>query len=384
MKRMWDMTRWVTVLGLLAMGCAHELTPGVDPTEQTMDDPLQATAPAGDEEPADEPAVTPVDSDPVTAPDPVAGEPVDSPEEPEKPERPERPEEPVDEPDPIEPNPPMGDDLSDESLGTLRGVWVSDSGELFVGGDEGQVHRWNDKQGWLAHGDAAAGALLGLHGRGETVVAVGENGAILRDGKAESSGASADLNGVWFTDKTQGYGGFAVGDDGTVLHSSWEGEWWKMYAFADGGDVTANLNAVWGADNWDVFAVGDAGTVLRFNGKHWGQVNVDLEGDLVGVSGTTYAGSYELWIVAADGSIARGNEEQMWVYDEALPGVTSLAMGAFSPTVVGHSGAAWKMSGKAMSWFDVDSGTDADLHAVTAFDGVAWAVGSGGAVVAID
>lgn len=97
---------------------------------------------------------------------------------------------------------------------------------------------------------------------GADVYAVGAQGTIVhsRDSGAswavETSGTSAALRSVWGSSDV-----YAVGDGGTILYSSGDGNW---TALASG--TTQNLNAVWGRFSGDIVAAGAHGTLLHSSG----------------------------------------------------------------------------------------------------------------------
>ncbi|MFT7624438.1 MAG: hypothetical protein ACI9WU_003626 [Myxococcota bacterium] len=355
-----------------AMGCSLEAPTGeTDEIATALPDPASAVG----ETPAEELVATPESPTPPINETPAPVEPTDP--EPPVDVTPERPEE----PEPTD-NPDLGDDMSDATLGDLVGVWVSDSGVLNVASEAGIISRWDQKQGWEAVGTPISTGLTDLHGQGEIAYAVGAGGAILRDGVAVASSSQEDLNGVWFTGANQSYRGVAVGDGGMVMVTHFEDEWFPMFAFGNNGDVTADLNAVWGFDSYEVFIAGDAGTLVRFNGKHWGTVQTETDEDLIAVSGSGEGEYQTVWVLGAEGTIGRYQYDEWWTYDNAIP--TGLAMGGFAgsqPLVVGADGGAWGLSGKAVSWSPLKSGTESTLRTVHGTASGLWAAGQDGVVL---
>lgn len=123
---------------------------------------------------------------------------------------------------------------------------------------------------------AASSALRDVTRAGERLVAVGPRGHIVY---SDDQGAhwlqaqvpvSADLNAVSFPTAVHGW---AVGNDGVVLHSRDGGQHWEKQldgrALADGTDST--LLDVWFSDDQHGYAVGLFNLLLRTEdgGQHW-------------------------------------------------------------------------------------------------------------------
>lgn len=304
----------------------------------------------------------------------------------------ERPEEPtVEEPEveePVEPAPTVGSGWTAASapdLGLLHDVWVGDDDIAWIVGDDGRVSTGGVETPIApSPGAQAAGPLYSVYGRGADVVAVGAAGAIHRRTAGawvidENTQSTADLFGVWMSPEVESYKGVAVGADGAILISSWEGEWWPMYAFTDEGDLTGDLYDVWGADNWGIWAVGADGIIMQYNGKHWGWVDSGTDSDLVGIAGSS---SGQIFAVGADGSIVLKNGEAWSVYSSGLqPGVNALwVTGWGTPWFAGDDGAMFKLAGKAWSWNTVDSGTGEHLYGVHGGGETLWVVGDNGLI----
>ncbi|MEK6608449.1 MAG: hypothetical protein AABZ30_12385 [Myxococcota bacterium] len=156
-------------------------------------------------------------------------------------------------------------------------------------------------------------------------------------------------------------------------------EWTRM----DGGGEQ-ELHGLWGAADDAIWAVGDGGTILRWDGAEWTAEASSTEADLYAVWGRP--GS-EIWAVG--GSPAPGPSSVIvrrtaagWVPDEASGTWNSTLRG-----VGGDSERAWIVGGgdaegalllereEGGAWARVDARGDADLFAVHAREGEAWAVG---------
>lgn len=96
-------------------------------------------------------------------------------------------------------------------------------------------------------------------GNGGTII-YSENGT---DWTAQTSNTPNNLNAVWGSSATNI---FAVGDYGTILHSSNEGTTWTTRT----SNTSNSLNAIWGSSTTDIFAVGNYGTIVHsINGTDW-------------------------------------------------------------------------------------------------------------------
>src|SRR4029079_11637283 len=83
------------------------------------------------------------------------------------------------------------------------------------------------------------------------------------------------LQGVWGSSATDVY---AVGQHGTILHSSDHGASWQPQV----SGTLETLNAVWGTGASDVYAVGSHGTILETTdgGRTWTQMSINTPQDL--------------------------------------------------------------------------------------------------------
>jgi len=193
-----------------------------------------------------------------------------------------------------------------------------------------------------------------------------------------SSGAVADLRGVW---GTSGSDVFAVGTAGTILH--FNGTAWTSQG---AGVTTQPLAGVWGSANNDVFAVGAAGTILHFDGTNWTVQGAGVTTQpLAGVWGSAYN---DVFAVGAAGTILHF-DGSAWTKQESgttqvLSGVWGnsgsdvFAVGAFG-TILRFNGSAWSplVSGTGQSLSGVWGGRGTVLAAggsgtIRRFDGGAW------------
>ena len=168
----------------------------------------------------------------------------------------------------------------------LRDIWVADTGEIFVVGDEGVIEIREDGV-WhpMGFGEYRQN-LFGVFGTSrDNVYAVGAGGRILHyDGNAwlaMTSGTAVTLTSVW----AQGTTAVAVGDMTIVKLSN--GAWTPMPAQMP---ARFKLQDVWGASENDLFAVGYVtfeyeGTILHFDGTSWQVVDDEMRPRMFGIWG---------------------------------------------------------------------------------------------------
>jgi len=140
----------------------------------------------------------------------------------------------------------------------LLAVWGSDSDDVYVGGMDGRILRW----------DGVRLAQV-LRVRGDNVHAIHGTGP-------------EDV--------------FAVGTRGLIWH--FDGESWQEM---DSG-TTAELNGVFAVSPMEVYAAGERGTVLRYDGSNWGPEASGTSRELFGVFGLSPGRVY----VATQGALLTG------------------------------------------------------------------------------
>lgn len=119
---------------------------------------------------------------------------------------------------------------------------------------------------WTSLTSSTQRALFGVTANhdGTTIIAVGEDGTIVR---STNSGASWSAQSVtpgvrlWDVDLSDRFRGWAVGENGTILRTTNAGQSWT--AQASPAPATTGLRAVAAVDENVAFAVGVAGRVLR-------------------------------------------------------------------------------------------------------------------------
>jgi len=105
------------------------------------------------------------------------------------------------------------------------------------------------------------------------------------------------LRAVW---GASGSDVFAVGDYGTILHTTNSGSSWS--AMTSG--ISVNIYGVWGSSAANVFAVGDSGNIRQYNGSSWSAMT----------SGTTKR-LRDVWGAATNNIIAVGEDGTIRKYN---------------------------------------------------------------------
>jgi hypothetical protein len=171
--------------------------------------------------------------------------------------------------------------------------------------------------GWSDQASGTSSNLYAIWGSGaHDLYAVGADGTILHstgDGSwsAQTSGTTSHLYGVWGSSAGDVY---VVGDSGVILHSAGNGTWTVKY-------VGNDLRGVWGNSATDVYAVGDHGTIMHSTGGNfaaqtsgttlmfysvWGSGTHDVY--VAGVSGISHSAGDGHWT----SQTASGNRIAIW------------------------------------------------------------------------
>jgi photosystem II stability/assembly factor-like uncharacterized protein len=112
------------------------------------------------------------------------------------------------------------------------------------------------------------------------VFAVGDHGTILHSSNGgftwtpQDSPTGVFLLDVWGTSVSNV---FAVGVGGAILH--YNGSSWTSQS----SGTAFTLRSIWGSSGSSILAVGDGGTVLRYNGTSWTAQTSVTTNDLHGV-----------------------------------------------------------------------------------------------------
>jgi hypothetical protein len=270
----------------------------------------------------------------------------------------------------------------------LLSVWVDDEGAYAVGVDDGTgpivLQRRSD--GWYPTDTGMTGDLWWVTADGtDRLLVCGADGLVLgydrRSGifEAVASPTAHTLYGVWAASsgKAWAVGGdvWATSERGVVLVRGPGGAWEADATFP--ADVLAEgvMFKVWGTGDEDVWVVGEGGTVLRFDGSAWQAVAAPTEDRLVTIHGTPGVGPY------AVGGLANGTllELDGPAMEDRTPEHVAALMGVFVAdeawaVAVGIRGLV--VERQEGEWIELtESPTGADLHAVAAWRGEAFAVG---------
>ena len=216
--------------------------------------------------------------------------------------------------------------------------WTSGDPNVFSVSNTGVV---------TAVGEGVAMLFASAGGKSDTAIVA----VVVQNGwYAQASGTINGLNGVFFL--PDGRSGWAVGDAGTVVHTSDAGASWA----AQPSGTAFSLNDVWFTTPTTGFAVGNGGTVMRTinGGTTWNRMlNVSASENLFGVC---FADSSHGWAVGSSGAIVRtANGGSSWT--KVNPTGLQLNSVSFSDTTdgwaVGEGGVIVGTHDGGRSWYVV-------------------------------
>jgi photosystem II stability/assembly factor-like uncharacterized protein len=196
----------------------------------------------------------------------------------------------------------------------------------------------------------------------------------------QSMVTTATFNAVDFTD---GNSGWAVGADGTVVHTANGGLLWTSQSSA----TTATLGAVDFADTKNGWAVGEGGAVVHTSngGSTWATQTVPATATLNAVH---FANSTTGWAAGADGTILRTADGGSTWTAQSTPTsatLTGIDFGASNTTygcAVGAGGTTLRTTNGGTSWTIQPSATTKKLNGVMFADTLTgWAVGEDGTML---
>jgi photosystem II stability/assembly factor-like uncharacterized protein len=194
---------------------------------------------------------------------------------------------------------------------------------------------------------------------------------------AQPSGTTNSLWGVFFL--PDGRNGWAVGDAGTIMHTTDAGASWS----AQVSSTSFSLRAVWFTSAQVGYAAGFGGTIMRTQnaGTTWTRIaTLAVSGNLNDIA---FADASHGWAVGQNGVIARtGDGGATWT--KSFPTANELQGVSFSDTTngwaVGQGGVIAGTRDGGRSWYVVQpSVTSSALYAVwRRSDTEAWAGGAQG------
>ena len=177
----------------------------------------------------------------------------------------------------------------------LSGDLATDAGDVPEKDTGGPV-----EAGYKPVGLAPSGSLFAVWGMEDTVLAVGEDGVILRRQGSHwspmKSPVEVDLHCV-FGEALDDV--WAAGADGTVLH--WNGVEWAEEDPEVGNLKGITLRGAWGEEG-HLYLVGDKGTILHKAGPQWSQEEAIVTYDLVSIWGPSLV---DIYVGASGGTILR-------------------------------------------------------------------------------
>jgi hypothetical protein len=258
---------------------------------------------------------------------------------------------------------------------TLRGVWGTSQGEVYVAGEGGTILRSVHDGPWEVQYSACCPSLRDVWGSSPSdIVVVGGSTILNFDGLSWASALDpkGSLGGVSGSSKDDVW---AVGSDGFIFRRQANGTW----GIADHVDLP--LTAVWAATETDAWAVGANGVAYRFDGSAWVHRPTGVSDALHDVWGSS---ATSVWIVGEFGRILHsdGSSTPFDVHQSPKPFDLNSVWGRSPSEVwaVGRKGTVLQYDGH--QWLTHDCGTTEDLNAVWVSEtGRLVAVGDGGIVV---
>ena len=194
----------------------------------------------------------------------------------------------------------------------------------------------------------------------------------------QASSTTNSLWGVFFL--PDGRNGWAVGDAGTIVHTTDAGASWASQV----SSTSFSLRSVWFTSSQVGYAAGFGGTVMRTQngGQSWSRISTLAASE--NFNHICFADSQHGWVVGANGVIARtGDAGATWT--KSFPTANLLQGVSFSDTTngwaVGQGGVIVGTRDGGQSWYVVQPSVTANaLYTVwRRSDTEAWAGGAAGA-----
>ena len=196
--------------------------------------------------------------------------------------------------------------------------------------------------------------------------------------KSQNSSTTQDLLSVHFPNRLMGW---AVGENGTIVHSSNGGNTWA----AQSSGLVSPLNDVFFATEKKGWIVGDQGKILFTNnsGSTW---TTQASGSGEKLTAVFFADTLKGWIVGTNGAILYTNDAgTSWTPQSsaAIPSSNDLCfVNAAKGWVVANNGRIIYTNDGGTNWVTQSSGTSFNLMGVSFTDALnGWAVGVGGTIL---
>jgi photosystem II stability/assembly factor-like uncharacterized protein len=194
----------------------------------------------------------------------------------------------------------------------------------------------------------------------------------------QASSTTNSLWGVFFL--PDGRNGWAVGDAGTIVHTTDAGASWANQV----SSTSFSLRSVWFTSSQVGYAAGFGGTVMRTQngGQSWSRINTLAASE--NFNHVCFADSQHGWVVGANGVIARTADAGA-TWTKSFPTANMLQGVSFSDTTngwaVGQGGVIVGTRDGGQSWYVVQPSVTANaLYTVwRRSDTEAWAGGAAGA-----
>ncbi|MEN6460943.1 MAG: YCF48-related protein [Syntrophomonas sp.] len=214
--------------------------------------------------------------------------------------------------------------------------------------------------------------------------AVGEGGTILHTSNRgiswnrQSSDTTASLYAIVFSNSSQGW---AVGEDGTILHTIDGGDNWT----AQDSGTNCDLCSVDFADESSGWAVGADGTILHTidAGATW---SPQSSGTTFTLSSVAFSDASNGWVASSFGDLLQTSDGGVTWAAQSVDSEHNLYSIAFADSlhgwVVGDSGTILHTSDGGATWGPQTSDTMQDLYSVVCTDSMnCWAVGEKGMIL---
>ena len=194
----------------------------------------------------------------------------------------------------------------------------------------------------------------------------------------QSTPTTATLRAV---ESTDGVNAWAVGDRGTIVHTSSAGSTWTVQSTS----TTASLRTLDFSDGSHGWAAGEKGTVLHTvdGGLTWDRQSTSTTATLNSVS---FANNWNGWAVGDHGTVLRTGDGGVTWTPQSVTTTATLNSVSFSSETTGVAvgeGGSFLFTGNAgQSWFAASTPTTSALSARSvASPSVAWSVGASGTLL---